>query len=255
MANIKCKACGRRYSYHASDLCPHCGAYNRPQSRMRVGFDEAGNAELLNEQQFQRQSEANRRNKAGYEDAASFRDETDTPDRGGVPVSRGIKAGLVAAAIAMAVVMATFVVIGAIGSFRAVGHAEVPAEVAAAAPDEMHVVEQMTGEPFVIDDDMVLVEAVYVADDRLYALVRCDDDDIAPELELYTAEDQLWSSPWGYEHIKRDDQEYWLISYESSGIHWADTIGAYLVFADYEERYMVRVDITDTLLPSVVGQE
>ena len=53
MANIKCKSCGRRYSYHDSDLCPYCGAYNRPPSRMRVDFDQEGNAELLNEQQFQ----------------------------------------------------------------------------------------------------------------------------------------------------------------------------------------------------------
>lgn len=52
MASIKCKACGRRYSYHDSDLCPHCGAYNKPSSRMRVDFDKDGNAELLNEKQF-----------------------------------------------------------------------------------------------------------------------------------------------------------------------------------------------------------
>lgn len=251
MANIKCKACGRRYSYHASDLCPHCGAYNKPQSRMRVDFNADGSAELLNEQQFQQQSEASRRNKAGYEGETASQGGAKTFGRSGISVSRGI----IGAVVAMAVVMATFVVIGAIGSFRAVGHAEVPAEVAAAAPDEMYVVDHMMGEPFVTDDDMVLVETAYVADDRLYALVQCDDDDIAPELELYTTEDQLWSSPWGYEYIKRDDQEYWLISYESSGIRWADTIGAYLVFADYEERYVVRVDITDTLLPSVVGQE
>lgn len=44
MASIKCKACGRRYSYHQSDLCPHCGAYNKPGSRMRVDFDQDGNA-------------------------------------------------------------------------------------------------------------------------------------------------------------------------------------------------------------------
>ena len=49
MANIKCKSCGKRYSYHESDLCPHCGAYNKPSARMRVDFDEEGNAELLAE--------------------------------------------------------------------------------------------------------------------------------------------------------------------------------------------------------------
>lgn len=54
MANIKCKSCGKRYSYHQSDLCPHCGAYNRPASRMRVDFDKDGNAELLHEKDFLR---------------------------------------------------------------------------------------------------------------------------------------------------------------------------------------------------------
>lgn len=67
MASIKCKACGRRYSYHESDLCPHCGAYNRPYSRMRVDFDKDGNAELLNERQFLQQSAAGRKRKDCYE--------------------------------------------------------------------------------------------------------------------------------------------------------------------------------------------
>ncbi len=67
MASIKCKACGRRYSYHDSDLCPHCGAYNKPGSRMRVDFDQEGNAELLHEQEFLRQSEAGRERKDCYE--------------------------------------------------------------------------------------------------------------------------------------------------------------------------------------------
>ncbi len=67
MASIKCKACGKRYSYHESDLCPHCGAYNRPSTRMRVDFDKDGNAELLNEKQFLQQSAAGRRRKDCYE--------------------------------------------------------------------------------------------------------------------------------------------------------------------------------------------
>ena len=67
MASIKCKACGKRYSYHESDLCPHCGAYNRPSSRMRVDFDKDGNAELLNERHFLQQSAAGRKRKDCYE--------------------------------------------------------------------------------------------------------------------------------------------------------------------------------------------
>ena len=79
MASIKCKACGRRYSYHQSDLCPHCGAYNRPASRMRVDFDKDGNAELLNEKQFLRQSEAGRkREKVCYERKECHEDQVRT---------------------------------------------------------------------------------------------------------------------------------------------------------------------------------
>ena len=68
MSDIKCKACGRRYNYRESDLCPHCGAYNKPASRLRVDFNEEGSAELLHEQEFLRRSEAGqKREKACYE--------------------------------------------------------------------------------------------------------------------------------------------------------------------------------------------
>lgn len=68
MPNIKCKACGRQYSYFNNDLCPHCGAYNRPPHRMRVDFDKDGKAELLNEKEFLQQSKAGRqREKVCYE--------------------------------------------------------------------------------------------------------------------------------------------------------------------------------------------
>ena len=75
MASIKCKACGRRYSYHDSDLCPHCGAYNKPGSRMRVDFDKDGNAELLNEKQFLQQSAVGRTRKDCYEQKECHEDQ------------------------------------------------------------------------------------------------------------------------------------------------------------------------------------
>lgn len=74
MASIKCKACGRRYSYHDSDLCPHCGAYNKPGGRMRVDFDRDGNAELLHEKQFLQQSAAGRKWKDCYEQKECYED-------------------------------------------------------------------------------------------------------------------------------------------------------------------------------------
>ena len=83
MPNTRCQSCGKRYSYHESDLCPHCGAYNRPSSRMRVDFDKDGNAELLNEQQFQRQSAANRQRKDCYEHEVTHESGETTARRGG----------------------------------------------------------------------------------------------------------------------------------------------------------------------------
>lgn len=76
MTTIKCKACGKGYSYHKSDLCPRCGAYNRPSSRLRVDFDADGNAELLSEKEFLRQSEAGKkREKVCYEHKECHEDQ------------------------------------------------------------------------------------------------------------------------------------------------------------------------------------
>lgn len=52
MATINCKACGRTYNYRSSELCPKCGAFNRPPRRMRVGFDSSGSVELQTEKEF-----------------------------------------------------------------------------------------------------------------------------------------------------------------------------------------------------------
>ena len=46
MATMKCKTCNRIYNYRSSELCPKCGAYNRPPHRMEVEFDNNGNAVL-----------------------------------------------------------------------------------------------------------------------------------------------------------------------------------------------------------------
>ena len=75
MTSIRCKACGKRYDYHKSDLCPNCGAYNKPSSRLRVDFDQEGNAELLNEKQFLQQSAAGRKRKDCYEQKECHEDK------------------------------------------------------------------------------------------------------------------------------------------------------------------------------------
>ena len=39
MATIRCRSCGRIYDYNKQDMCPKCGAYNRPPHRERVDPD------------------------------------------------------------------------------------------------------------------------------------------------------------------------------------------------------------------------
>lgn len=39
MTRVRCKGCGRRYSYESDGCCPHCGAYNRPPHRRSVKAD------------------------------------------------------------------------------------------------------------------------------------------------------------------------------------------------------------------------
>ena len=57
MATIKCKSCGRAYNYRSSELCPKCGAFNRPPHRMRVGFNADGGVELQTEKEFVREAQ------------------------------------------------------------------------------------------------------------------------------------------------------------------------------------------------------
>ena len=57
MATIKCNSCGRTYNYRSSELCPKCGAFNRPPHRMRVGFNADGGVELQTEKEFVREAQ------------------------------------------------------------------------------------------------------------------------------------------------------------------------------------------------------
>ena len=117
MANIKCKSCGRRYSYLESDLCPHCGAYNKPVSRMRVDFNQDGSAELLHEEEFQRQSAAIRQRKVCFELETEHESGKATVRHGG-----GLTTGkLIAVA---AVLVAVFIAVCGLNFFIGLGTSE-----------------------------------------------------------------------------------------------------------------------------------
>ena len=69
MATIRCRSCGRIYDYNKQDMCPKCGAYNRPPHRERV--DPDGTVHFV-----EGQSIPPRRGKVCYEEKTCYEDQT-----------------------------------------------------------------------------------------------------------------------------------------------------------------------------------
>ncbi len=245
MPNIRCQSCGKRYSYHESDLCPHCGAYNRPSSRMRVDFDKDGNAELLNEQQFQRQSAANRQRKDCYEQ----------PVRQGKPAALHRPTGGNAAlrttvrAIVLSIVVA--VIIGVISlTFMRVETLKQqwnqPEEFAEeVSGDEAYIFYYDVGEQFVVNGQPVTVEAAALEEEILSVTLQWASPDPMPRLYiLYENGGVLEDYPYAVEN-KEDGA--WQCDY--IGDDGEDVAEAYLIFTDFGEDqvpfYEVWTDITE----------
>ena len=66
MATIRCRSCGRIYDYNKQDMCPKCGAYNRPPHRERV--DPDGTVHFVEDQSI-----PPRRGKVCYEERPAMR--------------------------------------------------------------------------------------------------------------------------------------------------------------------------------------
>lgn len=254
MANIKCKSCGRRYSYLESDLCPHCGAYNRPPSRMRVDFDKDGNAELLNEKQFQRQSAANRQQKDCYEHETEHESGKATVRHGG-----GLTTGkLIAVA---AVLVAVFIAVCGLNFFIGLGTSEgglsPDIEIGSEAPAEeitsVPAFYYELGEQFVIDGQPVRVENVGFDTEELQATVYWENEAIyTPELYVFYEDgSELFTFTWYEENV---GENLWQYGYTDEGFGWENVTEAYLSFTNYgwaeddstvDSYYEVRVNITE----------
>ena len=250
MASIKCKACGRRYSYHASDLCPHCGAYNRPSSRMRVDFDKDGNAELLHEQEFQRKSAANRQQKDCYEHETMHESGERTARRGG--------AGLTIGKLAVLIIGLVSIFIGSLFLIDTIGHrtpennwnieVPIPDEEPAQEITDDYVFYYTPGEQFVLDGQPVWVDSVSMDAERLWATVHWEEEPIwTPELYVrYEDGSELLTYPW---HEDNAGDGIWQYDYTDDGFGWENVTEAYLSFYGYvvqdEMYYEARVDITD----------
>ena len=250
MSNITCRSCGKRYDYLNSDLCPHCGAYNKPTSRLRVDFNEEGSAELLNEQQFQQQSKANRQRKDCYEHQADQHDGIRTKTQTGKPVVKTavlLTAAIVSAALILSAVL-HLVVIRTIESDYPDhwDEAEEPAQ--EITGDDIFYYDM--GDQFVIDGQPVMVEAVRIDEGQTFATVYWENDPgFSPKLYVqYDNGSELAAYTWEETDMGEGRYQY---EYSDDGFGWEDVSAAYLIFINYgggdEPYFEVWVDITEAL--------
>lgn len=77
MALIRCKACGKLYSYEKEGCCPGCGAYNRPPKRERVNPD--GTVQHMTDAEYTRRKKATGKvcfeEKECYEEKVCYEDQ------------------------------------------------------------------------------------------------------------------------------------------------------------------------------------
>ena len=225
MANIKCKSCGKRYSYHESDLCPHCGAYNKPSGRMRVDFDEEGNAEAV------------RQGKRGL-------------------LREG--AGGTGKKTVEAIAVFILVMLALVFVFSIIPFANHPAgdegpdiEIVPEAPAEEitgdYIFYYEPGEQFVIDGQTVRVESAALDAEELLATVYWEKEPTyTPELyALYEDGRELFTFTW-YENNMGEG--CWQYGYTDDDFGWENVTEAYLSFTNYgdvaDSYYEVRVNIT-----------
>ena len=245
MSDIKCKACGRRYNYRESDLCPHCGAYNKPTSRLRVDFNEEGSAELLNEQQFQQQSAANRQRKDCYEQ----------PIRQGKPAALHRPTGGNAAlrttvrAIVLSIVVAVIIGVISLTVMRVETLKQTwnqPEEFAEdVSGDEAYNFYYDVGEQFVVNGQPVTVEAVALEEEILSVTLQWASPDPMPRLHIFYENGGVLED---YPYAVEDKEDgVWQCGY--IGDDGEDVAEAYLIFTNFGDDqvpfYEVWTDITE----------
>lgn len=229
MASIQCKACGKRYSYHDSDLCPHCGAYNKPTSRMRVDFDQEGNAELLHEQDFLRQSAAGRERKVCYEQKECHEDDARRTPRlrsgaAGSGRAVGIVIGVAVGILALVVLLNLAQRIDGMNAMWT--YTEEPAREA----DSGYIRYYDIGEEFTIEGKAVTVDSTGVMDGGLYVFLLGDGSAV-PEILLQDIDGQdMWLFLDNQEQL--DDGQFWMLRYPMADVDTDRVEDAWLLFQD-----------------------
>ena len=242
MASIKCKSCGKRYSYHDSDLCPHCGAYNKPSSRMRVDFDQEGNAELLHEQDFLRQSEAGQKRKVCYEQKECHEDAVRSkPKARGGAAGNGRAVGIVIG-VAMGI-LALVVLVNLAQQIDGMNAMWTYTEEPAREADSNYIRYYAIGEEFTIEGQPVTVDSAGVMDGALYVFL-VEDGDAVPELFLQdTAGQDMWLFLDSQEQL--DDGQFWMLRYPMADVDADQVEDAWLLFQDAGNGSEVLVPLED----------
>jgi len=218
---------------------------------MRVDFDKDGNAELLNEQQFQRQSAANRQRKDCYEHEVAHESDEPTIRRGGGELTTRKLVGLAVGLVS--VFIAASGLIGAIGAHTSERSPDVPVRVEEPAQEitDEYIFYYWPGEQFVLDDQPVWVDSVSIdAEQQLLAAVHWEKEPTwTPELYVrYEDGSELYTYTWYEDNV---GDSIWQYGYNDEGFGWENVSEAYLSFYGYvtqnEMYYEARVNITDVL--------
>lgn len=202
MASIKCKACGRRYDYRDHNLCPGCGAYNKP-----VRSDAADYREMAQEDTA---AESERRKPSG---------------------KRGIRWGLYACIIAVLVLLN----VGVQFVVRFENTAVVEPELAVPTDEVCYTTYSDVGQQFYLDGQSVMVKYVVIEEGRLLVWVEWDNQArYMPELNLKTDTLAAVADPHSEELVDEGLALYTYPLEDMGDIDWQGTVEAYLRFFGLE---------------------
>lgn len=281
MPIIRCKTCGRTYSYEKQGMCPKCGAYNRPPRRERI--DPDGSIHYLDDRSAITGAVPNHpRDKVCYEKKVCYEEQTKKPSFQDVenlvatffPKATGKKLGR-DLAIVIAVLVAALILINNIDFTPRQPEPDYPIFESVYPAYEAEADSVLTyeygsddwpdydgngychpGQRFELMGMWPYVSSLSVEDDVLIATVQYfPDDAIAPDLVVTLADNTIVTIP-AYANVRPFTYDLSLLTEDERDLAVlytldfpdADHIGG--ISAPTGD--VIRVDVTDPLLWTVI---
>lgn len=281
MPIIRCKTCGRTYSYEKQGMCPKCGAYNRPPRRERI--DPDGSIHYLDDRSAITGAVPNHpRDKVCYEKKVCYEEQTKKPSFRDVenlvatffPKATDKKLGR-DLAIVIAVLVVTLILINNIDFTPRQPEPDYPISESVYPAYEAEADSVLTyeyssddwpdydgsgycwpGQRFELMGMWPYVSSLSVEDDVLIATVQYfPDDAIAPDLVVTLADNTIVTIP-AYANVRP-------FTYDLSLLTEDERYRAVLYTLDFPDAYhaggitaptgdVIRVDVTDPLLWTVI---